>query len=83
MNSCHPNQSQMKTYPCKVCNKTFKSSVKLRDHMNGHTGEKPFQCSFCDKTFRLQCTLYRHKRTHTGEKPHLCSVSLKLFYKNF
>jgi len=75
MYSSHPKESQIKTYACKVCSKTFRIKFKLRNHMTVHTGEKPHSCPFCDKKFNFETSLRRHKRIHTGEKPFLCNVS--------
>ncbi len=49
---------------CKVCGKSFASSVTLRRHAVVHTGEKPYKCDICDKRFNVQTNLTRHKKLH-------------------
>lgn len=55
---------QGKSSDCKVCNKTFESSYKLKLHMYSHTGEKPFVCNICSKAFTRGTNLNQHLRVH-------------------
>lgn len=75
-----------KNYVCTYCDKAFKQSYHLREHLTSHTGERNYTCSFCDKSFQRISSLRRHVRTHerpVGEKtkktPFLCTVCGKRF----
>ena len=48
---------------CDVCEKRFRTSVNLKNHMRIHTNERPYECDVCDKAFRESGHLKRHKRT--------------------
>uniref|UniRef100_A0A336LN03 CSON014797 protein n=1 Tax=Culicoides sonorensis TaxID=179676 RepID=A0A336LN03_CULSO len=49
---------------CKVCDKTFTTTTKLKMHSRVHSGLKPFKCSKCPKTFTQEYNLKRHEMTH-------------------
>ena len=38
-------------FKCNVCEKHFKSSSFLRNHLRVHMGENTFKCKICDKSF--------------------------------
>lgn len=46
------------------CNRQFKKSWDLLDHIRQHTGEKPYSCSKCNKKFAQRGNLVKHKRLH-------------------
>lgn len=52
-----------KRHPCPDCDKTFKRSDNLLDHMNLHTGEKPYRCEECDIGFPYRSSLYNHNKS--------------------
>ncbi|CAF3355538.1 unnamed protein product [Rotaria sp. Silwood1] len=55
------------------CDRSFKTTIQLTNHVNTHLGVKPFQCKFCSFSFTTSGELIRHVRyKHTLEKPHRC-----------
>lgn len=73
----HPDESEIQSFACTVCNKVFKKTSYLQRHMTLHSGQRPYSCPYCDKSFRLPNVLMKHKRTHTGERPYECEVRFK------
>ena len=63
-----------KSFDCRVCGKSFKSSFHVRRHELIHDGVKPHKCHICDKGFTLKETLTEHLQRHKGERSFLCSV---------
>lgn len=58
---------------CHVCNKIFKRSNHLTQHMRMHTAEKNHFCTECSKSFSSALVLKNHMRTHnTGNKSYTC-----------
>ncbi|XP_018336649.1 zinc finger protein 664-like isoform X2 [Agrilus planipennis] len=75
-----------KKYVCTFCNKGFKQSYHLREHLTSHTGEKNYMCNYCEKSFQRVSSLRRHIRSHeaapgqkTKRTPFLCSICGKSF----
>lgn len=59
---------------CKDCDKMFKNSSQLGQHMLVHSNVRKHKCSYCDKTFKQLSHLQQHVRMHTGEKPYACKL---------
>uniref|UniRef100_A0A0X3P8I9 C2H2-type domain-containing protein n=1 Tax=Schistocephalus solidus TaxID=70667 RepID=A0A0X3P8I9_SCHSO len=51
--------------PMEACKKSFIKRSKLRDHLCGHTGERPYVCSLCKARFIRSCDLRRHGFSHS------------------
>ncbi|BHF80155.1 hypothetical protein SprV_0702327900 [Sparganum proliferum] len=51
--------------PMEACRKSFIKRSKLRDHLCGHTGERPYVCSLCKARFIRSCDLRRHNLSHS------------------
>ena len=62
------------TFSCELCEKHFKSSVKLKIHSLFHSN---FKCEKCNEGFRMPSLLQRHARQCAGEKK--TNSNLKVF----
>lgn len=56
------------SFKCSVCDKAFKKSISLREHMALHTGEVLYSCAYCSKTFNSSANMHAHKKKiHTKQ----------------
>eukprot|EP00090_Calanus_glacialis_P018421 TRINITY_DN28588_c0_g1_i1.p1 TRINITY_DN28588_c0_g1~~TRINITY_DN28588_c0_g1_i1.p1 ORF type:complete len:790 (-),score=246.00 TRINITY_DN28588_c0_g1_i1:206-2329(-) len=55
----HPIKPK-KAYICEHCERVFKHSHHLKEHVMGHTGIYPFHCDKCFKGFRRSLGLEKH-----------------------
>ncbi len=71
MKRVHPN---VKPFQCSVCGKAFTRPIRLRQHLQRHTGENVFRCSLCDCSFSRSAYLSQHLRSHDTIKRFKCTV---------
>ena len=71
--------TNVKTFACDTCGKSFNTSGNLKQHEMIHTGAKPFTCDTCGHSFARFGTLKMHELIHTGGKYFACDTCGKSF----
>ncbi|CAH1269462.1 ZNF236 [Branchiostoma lanceolatum] len=71
-----------RVYKCPYCDKSFKKSSHLKQHVRSHTGEKPYKCQQCGRCFVSSGVLKAHLRTHSGIKAFNCHICDARFTTN-
>ena len=66
---------------CETCEKPFKTKKLLKDHMKGHTGDRPYRCQEpdCGWSFPTSSKLRRHEKTHSRDKNFVCDICSKAY----
>ncbi|XP_076458436.1 uncharacterized protein LOC143292132 [Babylonia areolata] len=64
---------------CPICNRVFRGSSYLKQHMKSHAGDRPHDCPVCQKRFVTKDALNKHLIVHSDERNFKCGVCHKLF----
>ncbi|XP_310938.6 zinc finger protein 845 [Anopheles gambiae] len=58
----HLHHAARPEYPCTLCDKRFKTALRLREHEATHTGTALYRCPWCPRTFACGSNMYKHKK---------------------
>ena len=63
------NKDKNIKYGCKLCGKSFKDFLYLKDHIHFiHEGKKNHKCGTCGETFGYKAKLHLHMSIHSNDK---------------
>lgn len=71
--------SELTSWRCQQCHKTFTQRVALQMHVCPCQPTKPYQCGQCSKTFTNSSDLRAHVVSHTTERPFKCGFCSRTF----
>jgi uncharacterized Zn-finger protein len=62
--------------PYPGCHFKTHANIRLRDHQNFHTGDRPHKCPYCDKTYASGKYMKRHMKTlhELWDQPMVCDI---------
>ena len=72
-------ESELTSWRCKQCHRTFTQRVALQMHVCPSQPSKPYQCGQCSKTFTNSSDLRAHVVSHTTERPFKCGFCSRTF----
>jgi len=76
----HDDYVDDKLFNCDSCDKTFKTSKNLKEHIYKMHTAKLMECDFCDKTFKRTSHLKLHlKKIHKNSTDHTCQICNRSF----
>ena len=60
-------------FKCEICEKTFSTKQRKRQHIKTHEGQRNYKCDSCGKSFTTSGNLKIHINVvHEGQKDHKC-----------
>lgn len=75
------SHSASKPYVCELCDKTFRTTGYLKQHIDAiHNADRLFQCQKCKKRFRTEDECNKHYEKHSAKGPFGCVDCDKSFY---
>lgn len=61
----HPSSPKAAPLQCHLCPKQFTRALNLRQHLRGHSTERPYVCKICDRSFARLQDRKRHEVFHS------------------
>lgn len=72
-------KKDIKPYSCPKCDKRFKTSTNLKQHLKYHKGTRSEICTYCGKGFITKPDLFVHEKIHFNQKTYSCEFCNKSF----